>query len=65
MEFGLIMQRSEIKEEFDEQIISWAKAIMLYSKQSCMKTTAIKKIVEATDFELNCEFYLVKYYNSC
>ena len=57
LEFGLIMQRSQMKEEFDENIISWAKAIMLYSKQSCMKTTAIKKLIDATDFSLSCEFY--------
>ena len=56
LEFGLIMQHSEIKDEFDEKIVSWAKAIMLYSKQSCMKTTAIKKIIDTTDFKLSCEF---------
>lgn len=58
LEFGLIMQRSEIKDEFDEDFIPWAKAVMLYCKQSCMKTTAIKTIVDATDFKLSCEFKL-------
>lgn len=56
MEFGIIMQRLHIKEEFDEVIIPWAKAIMHYCKQSCLKTTSIKKIIEATDFRVSCKF---------
>ena len=55
------MQRPEIKEEFDEVIIPWAKAIMFYSKQSCTKTTSIKKIIEATDFKMSCKFLYVNY----
>ena len=52
LELGLVMQRLEMKESFDEEIVSWAKAIMTYSKQSCMKTSAI---VDATDFKLSCK----------
>jgi len=56
LEFGINMQRPGIKEEFDEVIIPWSKAIMLHCKQSCMKTTAIKKTVE--DFQLSCKFVI-------
>lgn len=52
----MIMQCPDIKEEFDEVVIRWTKAIMLNCKQSCLKTTSIKKIIESTDFKLSCKF---------
>ena len=63
LEIGLIMQCSEIKDEFDERIVPWAKSILLYCKQSCMKTTAIKKVIDNTDFKLSCKFYLAMLLN--
>ena len=38
------MQRSEIKDAFDESVVPWSKSLLLYFKQSCMKTTVNKKI---------------------
>lgn len=39
----MIMQRPDIKEEFDEVIIPWANTIMLYHQQSYLKTASISK----------------------
>lgn len=49
------MNRPELKDEFDEDFVSWAKSVMVYAKKSCIKTTAIKKIIEGTDFKISCK----------
>jgi len=51
VEFQLIMQRPEIKEEFDEEFILWSKAVVNYCKKKCTKTTAIQKLVKDIDLE--------------
>lgn len=49
------MQRPELKEEFDEDFISWARSTLIYAKKTCMKITAIKKIIGQTDFKITCK----------
>jgi len=51
VEFQLIMQRPEIKEEFDEEFILSSKAVVNYCKKKCTKTTAIQKLVKDIDLE--------------
>ena len=49
LEFELVMQGKHIKEEFDEQLIIWSKATILYCKNRCTKTTAIQSLVKNVD----------------
>jgi len=57
LEFELIIQRPELKEEFDENFIGWAQSAMIYAEKSCMKTAVIKKIIEETDFKISCKLH--------
>lgn len=51
LEFELIMQRSNLKIEFDEELILWSKAIVTYCKTKFRKMAAIQKIVKDVDVE--------------
>ena len=37
------MNRLELKDEFDEDFVSWAKSVMVYAKKSCIKTPPLKR----------------------
>ena len=54
-EFELVMQRSNMKEEFDEHLLMWSKAILYYCKKKCKTTTAIQTLVKNVD-AAECEF---------
>lgn len=54
MEFELIMQRPRMKEEFDDDFVDWAKAIIVYAQRNCTKLTAVQSIVK--DVDVQCEF---------
>lgn len=56
MEFELTMQNPELKDQFDEEFISWSKAIVNYCKSKCTESTAIQKLVKDTD--VDCKFFI-------
>ena len=51
LEFGLVMERPDIKEEFDEQLELWCKAAITYCKKTQVKSTAIQRVISGADFE--------------
>ena len=51
------MQRNNLKENFDEQLILWSKAIILYCKKTCTKSTAIQSLIKEIDVE--CELFIL------
>ena len=53
LEFELIMQHPNMKEEFDGNFHNWAKAVIMYAQRNCSKVTAIQSIVK--DVDLECE----------
>ena len=42
-----------MKEELDDEMVLWSKAIIAYCKQSCTKSRAIQSVIKDTD--LNCK----------
>ena len=44
-----------MQEEFDEQLLIWSKAILIYCKKTCTTTTAIQTLVKDVDAE--CELF--------
>ena len=54
IEFEMIMQRPELKDQFDEEFIVWSKAVVNYCKKRCTKSTAIQKLVK--DMNVECKF---------
>jgi len=50
------MQKSDLKDLFDEEVILWSKAIVNYCKKKCSKSTAIQKLVK--DIDIDCKFLL-------
>ena len=54
LEFELTMQRPNLKNEFDEELILWSKAVVSYCKKTCKKSTAIQKLVK--DVDVDCKF---------
>ena len=42
-------------------MILWAKAVVLYCKRSCAKSTAIKSLTGETDVDSNCKLLLKGY----
>ena len=44
-----------MKEEFEEQLLLWSKAILIYCKKTCTTTTAIQTLVKDVDAE--CELF--------
>lgn len=45
------MQRSIMKEEFDDALVYWAKAVIIYAQRNCTKVTAIQSIIKDVDLE--------------
>ena len=58
-EFGLILQREGIREEFDEEIVSWSKAIIGYCRNTQTKSTAIQLVIK----DGVCEFGGLEWWN--
>ena len=54
LEFELIMQRPSMKDEFDNDLDNWAKAIIVYAQRNCTRIAAIQSI--AKDVDLECKF---------
>jgi hypothetical protein len=51
-EFGLILQRQGVREEeFDEELVSWSKAIIGYYKTTQTKSTAIQFVIKDANSE--------------
>ena len=40
-----------MKDEFDDNFINWAKAVIVYSQRNCTKSTAIHSIIKNIDLE--------------
>jgi len=57
VEFELIMQRPNLKNEFDEELVFWTKAVVKYCKRACTRLTAIQKIVKNVD--VDCKHFLL------
>jgi len=47
-EFGAVMQRPEIREQFDDELVLWSRAILQYCRATQTQCTAIKKILDET-----------------
>jgi len=41
LEFELTMQRHDLKDEFNEELVIWCKVIVSYCKMTCTKSSAI------------------------
>ena len=55
IEFELTMQRPNLKNEFDEELVLWSKAVVSYCKKTCKKSTAIQKLVkDVKDADVDC-----------
>ena len=46
------MQRRNLKNEFDEELVLCCKAVVNYCKKTCTKSTSIQSLVKDVD---NCE----------
>lgn len=44
-EFGLIIDRPNVREQFDEDFMKWAVAVIKYSKETQVKNSAIQMVV--------------------
>jgi len=44
-EFGLIIERQNVRERFDEDYMKWARAVIKYSKETQVKNSAIQLVV--------------------
>ena len=44
-EFGLIIDRPNVREHFDEDFMKWAVAVIKYSKETQVKNSAIQMVV--------------------
>jgi len=51
-EFGAVMQRPDIRNEFDEELLKWSRAVMNYCRKTQAQCAAIMKILD----EARCEF---------
>jgi len=48
------MQRPNLKDEFDEALILWSRAVVIYCKKACMKSAAIQSLVKDVDVLSKC-----------
>ena len=55
LKFELILQRPDLKNGFDEELILWSKAVIIYCKVACKNMTSIQKLVKDVDME--CKFH--------
>ena len=50
------MQRRNFKNEFDEELILWCRAVVSYCKKTCTKSTAILSLIKDVD---NCKYFVI------
>lgn len=48
------MQRPDMRNEFDEALILWAKAVIIYCKKACVKSMAIQSLVKNINIDCKC-----------
>lgn len=70
LEFELIMQRHDLKDEFDEELVLWSRAVVSYCKRACTKSAAIQALVG--DVDIDCKLchvvswcFLVRVHQYC
>ena len=44
-EFALILANPDIREKCDENFVAWSKAVILYCKETQVKSTALQLVV--------------------
>ena len=49
-EFALVMQRPNIREEFDDDLLIWSKAIITYCRNTQKRSSAIQLVLSDSDF---------------
>lgn len=49
------MQNRKLKNEFDEDLVLWCKAIVSYCKKTCTKSTSIQSLLKDVD---NCKYII-------
>ena len=57
-EFALVMQRPNIREEFDDDLLMWSKAIITYCRNTQKRSSAIQLVLSQGDSDfadLDCE----------
>ena len=55
-EFALVIQRRNIREEFDDDLLIWSKAIITYCRNTQKRSSAIQLVLGDNDFvHLDCE----------
>ena len=45
------MQRPNLKNEFNQALLLWAKAVVAYCKKACVKSVAIQALVKDVNTE--------------
>ena len=53
------MQRRGLKNEFDEELVLWFRAVVSYCKKTCTKSTSIQSLIKDVD---NCECFVIRSY---
>ena len=57
-EFALVMQRPNIKEKFDDDLLIWSKAIITYCQNTQKRSSAIQFVLGDSRFaDLDCESF--------
>ena len=51
LEFGLILNRENIRDEFYEEVLLWAKAVISYCQCTQKRSSAIQHIVSDCEFD--------------
>ena len=51
------MQRPDIRETFEADLIFWSKAIIMYCETTQMRSTAIKKLIDAYYAEMDSKMF--------
>ena len=47
------MQKCNLKNDFDEDLVVWCRVIVSYCKKTCTKSTAIQSLLKDVD---NCKY---------
>ena len=51
LEFSLVVQRPHIRDEFDEELLQWSRAVLMYCDTQ-KRSTAIQSVL--SEIDLNC-----------
>lgn len=51
------MQRPDIRETFEADLVLWSKAVISYCQMTQMRCTAIKKIITDYDAEMDSKIF--------